>query len=101
MANIMGLQQQQEALKEITDIIKELKVANKFLDMSDPETEYSIGFIDEEGKKMKIEISGYKSEIDELVNRYKEAKRNKILTLAQENRIALDPEDNEVLGIEG
>jgi len=100
MANIIGLQQRQEALRDIQNVIKEVAVANAFVAASNPSGAYSIGFTDEAGKKHKIDLTGYKEDLDALIKRDKEAKKGYVLNLAQQHRIALDPEDNEILGIE-
>ena len=99
MANIIGLQKQQDALREIESVLKELNNMNQFLSALNPLGKYSISFKDDEGKKHGTEISASEEEIGALVNRFKKERTEYILKLAKENRIALDPEDYLVLGI--
>lgn len=98
MANIIGLQEQQRALKEIQDILKDLAALNTFLSAQNPTGVYSITFSDEEGKKHKAELPAVKEEIAALAARYKKDKSDYVRKLASDKRIALDLEDEEILG---
>lgn len=99
MANIIGLQQQQEALNEITATIKAVAIINKFLEADNPLKTYSIRFTDAEGKKVATDFTAEKDEINKLLIQNKNEKREYVTSLAQEFRIALDSEDKEILGI--
>ena len=98
MANIIGLQEQQRALKEIQDSLKDLSVLNTFLGAHNPSGVYCITFTDEEGKKHKVELPANKEEIAALAAPHKKEKCEHVRKLASEKRIALDPEDEEILG---
>ena len=102
MAKILGQDDQQRALKEIRAALKSLVPVNEFLDGHNPEGTYHISFSDSEGKRFSAELySESKGEIDALVRNYKERVKTHILELARNNRIVLDPEDNDILGISG
>ena len=100
MANIIGLADQQRVLKEISSILKDLKITNDFLNAVNPSKIYKISFIDSDGKKITSELFGSKEEIDALVNRYKNEMKAYILALADEFHIGLDHNDKKILGIE-
>lgn len=99
MANIIGLQQQQDALNEINTILKAVAIINKALEADNPTKTYSLRFTDAEGKKQATDFTAEKEEINKLLEKNKQEKKDYVLSLAQEFRIALDPEDKEILGI--
>jgi len=100
MANIIGLADQQKALKDISAILKDLKTTNSFLDAVNPTKTYTISFTDIDGKKHATELSGSKEEVDALVGRYKGEMKALVLAMAEEYRIGLDVNDKKILGIE-
>ena len=98
MAKILDQEEQRKALKNITTSIKDLEAANDFLKAKNPSGIYTIAFTDEEGKKCSTTIhAGSKGDIDSLIMTHKEEEKNRITKLAQDNRIALDPEDHEIM----
>lgn len=99
MAYIIDLQKQEAALKEINATIKDIRGINSFLEAQNPSGVYSISIKDENDKKQTIEITGNKEAFNAMILQYKAEKREYLQQLAKENQIALDPQDNEVLGI--
>lgn len=98
MAKILDQEEQRKALKNIVSSIKEIDAANEFLKAQNTSGIYSISFTGEDGKKYSTEISASsKEDLNALILVHKEQERDRIRKLAEDNRIALDPEDNEVL----
>lgn len=100
MANIIGLADQQKALKDISAILKDLKTTNSFLDAVNPTKTFTISFTDNDGKKHATELSGSKEEVDALVSRYKDEMKVLVLAMAEEYHIGLDVNDKKILGID-
>ena len=98
MAKILDQEQQRKALKNINDSIKEVNTANEFLTASNPSGKYIITFTGDDDKKHTAEIhTTSKDDLDLLVMAHKEREKQRITKLAEENRIALDPEDHDIL----
>lgn len=100
MAHIIGLQQQQDALNEINATLKAVTIINKALEANNPTKTYSIRFTDAEGKKLATDFTADKEEVNKLLLKNKQEKREYVLELAREFTIGLTPEDKDVLGIE-
>lgn len=130
MAQIIGLKEQQDALKKIKSLLNSLTASNLFLETDNPENLYeftfsiphapeaeneNIGMIEdniEEGEKVQkkrkrktIQISApafsqNKAIIDELVMNHKKNIVDEILELAEKYNIELDDADKKILGIE-
>lgn len=98
MAKILDQEEQRQALKNITNSIKDLDTANEFLKQSNPTGKYSITFTGEDGKKHTAEIIvRNKDDISMLIMAHKEEEKKRITQLAEEKRIELDPEDYEIM----
>jgi len=101
MASIIGLEKQKRALKEISMILKEVESANEFLGTHNPNSEYTISFVNEAGKKVTVDITVHSKEsVDQLVQAYKAMLREHVTNLAAEQHIAFDDQDKAILGIE-
>ncbi len=99
MAKILDQEEQRKALKNITSSVKDLESANEFLQTTNPSGIYTITFAGEDGKKKystEIRVPS-KDDIDRLIMAHKESEKHRIRKLAEENRIALDPEDDVIL----
>ena len=98
MAKILDEEDQRRALKNITSSIKELDLANEFLRQDNPTGKYIIAFTDENGNKHTAEIIvRNKDDISKLILAHKEEEKKRIVHLAEEKRIDLDPEDYEIM----
>ncbi len=98
MAKILDQEEQRKALRNINDSIKDIKSANEFLRNQNPNGVYVISFTGEDGKKYSAEIKvADKEEVNRLIISHKQQEKLRIVQLAEDNRIALDEEDNEVL----
>ena len=97
MANIIGLKQQQEALKKVRSALKEVETMNAFLLAQNSSGQYTLSFTDETGKKISTDIVASKEEVDNLIAKYKKGMKDYIFTLAEEFHIGLDLEDEKIL----
>lgn len=98
MAQILEHNEQRRALKNINSAIKDLENAKAFLQTPNVSGKYTISFEAEDGQRHTT--TGYtedKETLDLLVMNFKDREKIRIIDLAQENRIALDPEDLEIL----
>ena len=101
MPKILGREEQEQALKDIRALLKGMKGVNSFLEAVNPDGVYQVSMIDSAGTRFAADIyAENKADINRLVLDHKRRVRDHIYNLAKENRIALDPEDEELLRIE-
>ena len=98
MPSIIGQAEQQQALKEISAMLKELISSNDFLSSNNPTGKYTIVSTDSEGQKHTCILSSEnKAEVDTLVLNYKEHLKQKIVSLTEQYRIGLEPWEQSIL----
>ena len=101
MPKIIGQAEQQQALKEITSMLKEVVAVNNFLSSRNASGKYIISFSDEQNQKHSCTLfSSEKEEVDLLVLNYKDRLKGKIQALTEEFRIALDPQEQRLLEVD-
>ena len=98
MPKIIGQAEQQRALKDITSALKEVAIVNTFLQANNPSGKYTVTFTDASNEKHHCSLfTPDKEELDLLVLNYKDQLKAKILKLADEYRIALEPTEQIML----
>lgn len=98
MPKIIGQQEQQRALKDILTMLKDVVAINNFLSMQNKTGKYTISFAGENNVKHSCLLCGAeKDDIDLLALNSKDNLRKQIFALAEEYRIALDPEEEHLL----
>lgn len=98
MPKIIGQAEQQQALKEITSMLKEVVAVNTFLSSRNTSGKYTVSFSDEHNQKHSCTLfSSDKEDVDLLVLNYKDRLKGKIQALAEEFRIALEPQEQLLL----
>ncbi len=98
MPKIIGQAEQQQALKEITAMLKEVVAVNQFLNSQNESGKYTISFADTNNQKHSCTLfSSDKEDVDLLVLNYKDRLKEKIQSLTEEFRIALDPSEELLL----
>lgn len=101
MPKIIGMDERQQALKEITNKLKDVSAINDFLKTSNETGEYTILFTDSNGKKVRADIHcDSKEDVNLLVEEYKQNIKHKIIELAQAQQIGFDDDEKELLGLE-
>ena len=96
MATIKNIDQQKKALSQITKLINDLKSTNQFLLETNETGVYTISF-----NKLKTPLKCTdKHVINDLVLNYKKEIVNEILTLASDNNIELDDEEQQIIFME-
>lgn len=94
MAKILGLKEQQKALREINSTLKEFEPINEFLKIQNPSDEYTISFKDENGKTIQTKLlCDDKEPINILVKAYKENLVQSIKQKAAQYNIGLEEEE--------
>ena len=102
MPKIIDQDKQQRALKEITAALKEVAIVNTFLLTSNPCGKYTVSFSDKNNGKHSCTLyTQDKEDLDILVLNYKDQLKTKILTLAEDYRIALEPDEQAMLEDQG
>ena len=102
MAKILNQEEQQKALKNINDSIRDLKKGNEILQADNPSGIFTISFTDSAGKRHRAEIHVQsKKIIDQLYLDFKQEEKERIQKLASDNLIDLDDEDIETLDYDG
>lgn len=97
MAKILDQEEQQRALKNINDSIRDLKKGIEFLKANNPTGTYTITMVDGDGKKRSTDIKATSEEINRLILSHREAEKTRIESLAKDNRIDLEESDIETL----
>ena len=98
MPKIIGQAEQQKALKDITSALKEVAIVNAFLQAKNPSGKYTVTFTDASNEKHHCSLfTPDKEDLDLLVLNYKDQLKTKILKLAEDYRIALEPEEQMML----
>lgn len=100
MPKIIGLAEQQAAVKKIRAILKDLSVTKTFLDAANVSGEYTITFKGSDNHVYSTTVyAEEKNLVDALAEAYRQRMADEVLALAQQNRIELDPEEKVLLGI--
>ena len=100
MAKILNQKEQQIALKNVNNMIKDLAKVNEFLAAANSDGIYSIEFTDESNTRFSAPLlCTNKEEVNRFVQAYKDQKSQEILQLVEEFHLALDDQDKEILGI--
>lgn len=94
MPKIIGLDAQNEALKKIKKILKDLETVNKFLESSYDSDEFTISF----EKTASLAIAS-KEEMDRFVSAYKKRLADEVESLCKEFNIELDDDEKLSLGM--
>ena len=98
MPKIIGQAEQQQALKDITSMLKEVVAVNNFLSSHNASGKYTITFSDEHHQKHSCTLfTSDKEDVDLLVLTYKDRLKEKIQSLADDFRIALEPQEQLLL----
>lgn len=98
MPKIIGQQEQQRALKEITAALKEVSAINRFLSKQNTSGTYIVSFMDDQNEKQSCSLfTSDKDDVDLLVLNYKDRLKSKIQSLTETYRIALDPQEQALL----
>ena len=98
MPKIIGQQEQQRALKDILAMLKDVSIINSFLSMQNNSGKYTIAFADGNNVRHSCLLFGTeKDDIYLLALHSKDNLRKQIYALAEEYRIALDPEEERLL----
>ena len=100
MPKVIGKAEQDRALKNISEALKKMPATNTFLNTPNPEGKYTLSFLNHEGKEYKTPIlCADKSILDRLAQAHKEFVAQDVVKQANDNRIELDPDEKEVLGL--
>ena len=100
MPKIIGLAEQQAAVKKIKAILKDLVVTKSFLDAANASGEYTITFKGQDNHVYNTTVYAEdKRQVDALAEAYRQRMAAEVQALASQNRIELDPDEKELLGI--
>ena len=98
MPKIIGQQEQQRALKEITAALREVTAINRFLSRQNTSGIYAVSFTDDQNEKQSCFLfSTDRDDVDLLVLNYKDRLKSKIQSLTETYRIALEPQEQAML----
>jgi len=100
MPKIIGLAEQQAAVKKIKAILKDLGATKTFLDANNPSGEYTLSFKGIDNHMYSTTVyAEEKHLVDTLAEAYRKRMADEVQSLASQNRIELDPDEKEILGI--
>jgi len=100
MPKVIGKAEQERALKNITQALKQIPATNTFMQTPNPEGKYTLSFTSHEGKVFTTPIfCTDKSILDRLAQAHKASVAQDVVQQANNNRIELEPDEKEVLGL--
>ena len=100
MPTIIGLEAQQQTVREIQSLMKDISNTNHFLDNPNPTGEYQISFVGPEGKKIQTLFTcPNKDVIDQLLLQYKIDVAATVAQKAEAYRIALDDKEKAIFDL--
>ena len=100
MPTIIGLKAQQQTVREIQSLMKDITNVNHFLANSNSTGEYQISFVGPEGKKILTTFTCENKEmIDHLLQEYKHRVAAAVAQKAEAYRIALDDKEKAIFGL--
>jgi len=100
MPKIIGLEAQQQTVRELQSLMKDITNTNHFLQNANPSGEYQISFIGPDGKKIATSFNlSDKYTIDKLLQEYKEQTAAEVSQKLIDYRIELDAEEKAIFGL--
>jgi len=99
MPKIIGHAEQLQAVKDIKAALKDTKILNEFLETDNPTGKYTISCKGPTGQQITTTIEIPDKEIlNNLILAYKQKVGEKVLQIAQNNRIELEEDERTVFG---
>lgn len=99
MPKIKVLDEQNDALREVSEMLKDVEGINKFLETSTDSDEFLVSFVAPDGKTIKAKLRADKAHMDKMFRKNKTAMANTAKKLCSNLHIEMEPEEKAALGL--
>lgn len=100
MPKIRVLDEQNDALRDISEMLKDVEGINKFLEVPNESGEFIISFTSPDGKAIKAKLRTEKEHIDKMFLKNKKFMASTAKKLCNNLHIDMEPEEKAALGME-
>ena len=100
MPKIKVLDEQNDALRDVSEMLRDVEGINKFLEVPNESGEFIVSFTSPDGKTIKAKLRAEKEHMDKMFLKNKKAMANTAKKLCSTLHIEMDPEEKAALGIE-
>lgn len=100
MPKIRVLDEQNDALRDISEMLKDVEGINKFLEVPNESGEFIISFTSPDGKAIKAKLRTEKEHIDKMFLKNKKSMASTAKKLCNNLHIDMEPEEKAALGME-
>lgn len=100
MPKIKILDEQNDALREISEMLKDVEGINKFLDSENESDEFTISFTSTGGKTVRAKLHVDKAQLDKLLRKNKASMSSTAKKLCTRLHIEMEPGERVALGLE-
>lgn len=100
MPKIKVLDEQNDALRDISEMLKDVEGINKFLEVPNDSGEFTISFVSADGKAIKAKLRTDKAHMDKMLQKNKTTMANTARKLCSSLHIEMEPEEKAALGLE-
>ena len=99
MPKIKVLDEQNDALREVSEMLKDVEGINKFLETSTDSDEFLVSFVAPDGKAIKAKLRADKAHMDKMFQKNKTAMASTAKKLCSNLHIEMEPEEKAALGL--
>lgn len=99
MPKIKVLDEQNDALRDISEMLKDVEGINKFLEIPSDSGEFMVSFVSPDGKTVKAKLRADKAYMDKMLLKNKTSMANTAKKLCSHLHIELEPEEKAALGL--
>lgn len=99
MPKIKVLDEQNDALRDISEMLKDVEGINKFLETPTDSGEFVVSFVSPDGKTIKAKLRADKAHMDKMFQKNKTAMANTAKKLCHSLHIEMEPEEKAALGL--
>ena len=100
MPKIKVLDEQNDALRDVSEMLKDVDGINKFLEVPNESGEFIVSFTSPDGKTIKAKLRADKEHMDKMFLKNKRTMANTAKKLCSTLHIEMEPEERAALGIE-
>ncbi len=100
MPKIKVLDEQNDALRDISEMLKDVEGINKFLETPTDSGEFVVSFVSPDGKTVKAKLRADKAHMDKMFLKNKTSMANTAKKLCSNLHIEMEPEERAALGLQ-
>lgn len=100
MPKIKILDEQNDALREVSEMLKDVEGINKFLESENESDEFTISYTSTGGKTVRAKLHVDKAQLDKLLKKNKASMSSTAKKLCARLHIEMEPEEKAALGLD-